>query len=131
MNQRIKYEKQNVFTDSIIMKTSEFQPFLYCLTGDYNPIHIDIEFARSKGFEKNISHGLCTLGLTVKKLLLHFSIQKAVAVRKIFCKFTKPFFPGETLIIEFNNKNRIVQFIAKSEQQNEIILSEGLIEFVF
>ena len=31
-------------------------------SGDFNPIHVDEEFARKAGYEKNFAHGMLTMG---------------------------------------------------------------------
>ena len=51
-------------------KTLDNQAILYRIpSGDNNPLHVDPDFAKMAGFEKPILHGLCTYGITCKKIM--------------------------------------------------------------
>ena len=72
------------------------------LSGDYNQIHTDAEFARSSGYGQRVVYGL--LGLSVATGLLDrtgvFS-GSAIAMLGISSwKFTAPVFIGDTLTLE-------------------------------
>lgn len=67
------------------------------MTGDYNPLHVDHEFARNTPFGKPIAHGL--LGLSFVAGLGCFSpwVQVAAFVRVVDWKFAKPLYIGDTV----------------------------------
>lgn len=67
------------------------------MTGDYNPLHVDHEFARSTPFGRPIAHGL--LGLSLVAGLGSFSpwMQTAAFVRIFEWNFLKPLFIGDTV----------------------------------
>ena len=67
------------------------------LTGDYNPLHIDREFAKNTLFGRPIAHGL--LGLSFVAGLGSFSpwMHTAAFVRIVDWKFLKPIYFGDTI----------------------------------
>jgi hypothetical protein len=45
----------------------KYQPHIYAgASGDFNPIHIDPEFAKAVGLPRNILHGLYSMGLVAR-----------------------------------------------------------------
>jgi len=78
----------------------ENQAALYRLNGDFNPLHIDSELAKTVGFDKPILHGLCTFGYATRALV-HSACDGDVSRFKEFrTRFSAPVYPGETLTIE-------------------------------
>ena len=67
------------------------------MTGDYNSLHVDHEFARNTPFGKPIAHGL--LGLSFVAGLGCFSpwVQVAAFVRIVDWKFARPLYIGDTV----------------------------------
>ena len=71
------------------------------LSGDYNQIHIDAEFARQGMFGQRVAHGL--LGLAVASGLvaqLGFIEGTVLAFRELTWKFSLPIFIGDTIHVE-------------------------------
>lgn len=72
------------------------------LSGDYNQIHTDVEFATRTPYGKRIAHGLLGLaiasGLAMRTGILEGTV---LAFREIEAwKFTKPVYIGDTLKVE-------------------------------
>ncbi|MFE2051434.1 MaoC/PaaZ C-terminal domain-containing protein [Streptomyces sp. NPDC059459] len=75
----------------------EDQALLYRLSGDFNPLHADPEFAARAGFERPVLHGLCTYGTTLRSVvdaLLDGDVRRVRAYRT---RFAGVAYPGETL----------------------------------
>jgi 3-hydroxybutyryl-CoA dehydratase len=81
------------------------------LSGDFNPIHMDAEYAKASQFGQRIAHGLLVLsiasGLTVKSGLTSDSVIAFYGIDKL--RFTKPVFVGDTITV----KSRVVELSPK------------------
>jgi 3-hydroxybutyryl-CoA dehydratase len=81
------------------------------LSGDFNPIHMDAEYAKASQFGQRIAHGLLVLslssGLTVKSGLTSDSVIAFYGIDKL--RFTKPVFVGDTITVE----SRVVELSPK------------------
>lgn len=73
--------------------------FFSMLSGDWNPIHADAEFARTTRYEQRVVHG--TLGIAIATGMLHqlgIFHDSAVAMMSLNeWKFVAPIFVGDTL----------------------------------
>ena len=70
------------------------------MTGDYDPLHVDHEYARQTPFGKPIAHGLLGLSL-VAGLSSHFPCVRTIAFLRIDSwEFLKPIYIGDTLHAE-------------------------------
>lgn len=85
---------------SITEETWSWQPLLYRLSGDRNPLHSDPWFARKAGFERPILHGLCTYGMACRALLASVCHGDPAALRSLSGQFSSPVVPGEELTTE-------------------------------
>jgi len=105
-------------------RVGDFQHALFRLSGDYNPLHIDTNFAKAVGFEKPILHGLCTFGICVRVVLGKYSGEK---VRKLGVRFTSPVLPGQVLEIHgWKCSSLRTTFLAMVSDRKVL---EGFIEF--
>ncbi|MFI2435644.1 MaoC/PaaZ C-terminal domain-containing protein [Streptomyces sp. NPDC018693] len=77
----------------------EDQALLYRLSGDWNPLHADPEFAELAGFDRPILHGLCTYGITLKAVVDTLLGGDTGRVRSYDTRFAGVVYPGETLRI--------------------------------
>ncbi|MFC1400239.1 MULTISPECIES: MaoC/PaaZ C-terminal domain-containing protein [Streptacidiphilus] len=75
------------------------QALLYRLSGDWNPLHADPDFAKLAGFDRPILHGLCSYGTTLKAVVDTVLGGDASRVLSYSTRFAGIFFPGETLRI--------------------------------
>ena len=76
-------------TDEVIRKFAE-------VSGDYNPIHLDEEFAKTTRFGKRIAHGMLSGAFISAVLGNEFKERKIVYLSQTM-KFTAPVFIGDTV----------------------------------
>ncbi|MDI9646746.1 MAG: MaoC/PaaZ C-terminal domain-containing protein [Archaeoglobales archaeon] len=105
------------------------------LSGDWNPIHVDAEYAKDTIFGKRIAHGLLTLsiaaGLLTRLRLTEKTIVAFYGIEKL--RFTKPVFIGDTIkavmeVLEKEEKSGkdygVVSYDVKVyNQNNEVVLT--------
>jgi len=72
-----------------------------CLSGDFNRLHVDAEFAQNTPFKERIAHGLLVLsvisGLTTQAVEYRQLEPSIIALININCRFPKPTFLGDTI----------------------------------
>lgn len=80
--------------------TLPHQAIIYRLSGDYNPLHIDPQFAAFGGFDRPILHGMCTYGNVARGAIDAYCGGDTKRFRSIKARFTTPVMPGETIIVK-------------------------------
>ncbi|KAI0840788.1 NAD(P)-binding protein [Hypoxylon sp. FL0890] len=107
-------------------QTTEEQAAIYRLSGDYNPLHIDPQFAKMGGFKAPILHGLCFMGIAGKAVYEKFGPFKNIKVR-----FAGAVLPGQTLVTEMwkVGPNKVV-FQTKVKETGRLAISGGAAELV-
>jgi 3-hydroxybutyryl-CoA dehydratase len=102
------------------------------ITGDFNPIHVDAEFAKNSIFKQRVLHGLLTTGLidtTLTPLGGAGNIHLSQTV-----KFTAPVFIGDTVTVtsevssKNSEKNRIsVKSIITKQDGTKVVEGEAVL----
>ncbi len=103
------------------------------ITGDFNPLHVDAEFAKGTMFKQRVAHGMLTAGLidnTLTAIGGLGTIHLSQALR-----FTAPVFIGDTVTVvsEVASKNAEKnRFTVKSTVTNQsgkvVIEGEALLQ---
>ncbi|MFP5510630.1 MAG: MaoC family dehydratase [Alphaproteobacteria bacterium] len=72
-----------------------------CLSGDFNRLHVDAEYAAGSAFGQRIAHGLLVVsvmsGLTTRMLMNSFLEPSLLGLLDMQCRFPKPTFIGDTI----------------------------------
>ncbi|MCQ4082145.1 MaoC family dehydratase N-terminal domain-containing protein [Streptomyces sp. RB6PN25] len=109
--------------------TREDQALLYRLSGDWNPLHADPEFAKLAGFDRPILHGLCSYGVALKSVVDTALGGDVTRVRSYTTRFAGIFFPGETLRIRMWDGDGRVQLSATAVERDDApVLADTVIE---
>ncbi|MEV0524935.1 MaoC/PaaZ C-terminal domain-containing protein [Streptomyces sp. NPDC050439] len=108
----------------------EEQALLYRLSGDWNPLHADPEFAKLAGFDRPILHGLCTYGMTLKAVVDTVLGGDVSRVRSYSTRFTGIVFPGETLRIRMwsPQSGRVQVSVTAAERDDAPVLADTIVE---
>jgi acyl dehydratase len=68
-------------------------------SGDYNPIHIDADFAKSVGLPSNILHGLYSMGLVAKAAAQGLAGGDPRALKKLTVQFRGMGLPEQEIVV--------------------------------
>ncbi len=109
--------------------TREDQALLYRLSGDWNPLHADPEFAKVAGFERPILHGLCTYGITLKAVVDTLLGGDVTRVRSYATRFAGVVYPGETLRIRMWHTPESTRVaVSAVERDDAPVLADTIVE---
>jgi acyl dehydratase len=93
-------------------------------SGDYNPIHIDDEFAKAVGLPRNILHGLYGMGLTAKANAA-LADGDPRALKRLKVQFRGMGFPEQEIVVSGTVKSvdgdRVVVDTVARQGETEII----------
>ncbi|MFD7435528.1 MaoC/PaaZ C-terminal domain-containing protein [Streptomyces sp. NPDC059861] len=107
----------------------EDQALLYRLSGDWNPLHADPEFAKVAGFERPILHGLCTYGMALKAVVDTLLGGDVTRVRSYATRFAGVVYPGETLRIRMWRQEGDVRVAVSSVERDDApVLADTVVQ---
>ena len=117
-----KFSTSREVTDELIRKFAE-------VSGDYNPIHLDEEFAKTTRFGRRIAHGMLSGAFISAVLGNEFKERKIVYLSQTM-RFTAPVFVGDTVtttgtINNIRESRGIVTLETVCTNQNGEVLVKG------
>ena len=105
--------------------------FIYRLSSDTNPLHVDPEESKRGGFSVPILHGLCTYGMTIGALQQHFYYDNVDEIKHTGVRFTSHVYPGETLIIHaWQEGNDTIIYQTSTKERGKVVL-KGYLKMEF
>ncbi|HXF32105.1 MAG TPA: MaoC/PaaZ C-terminal domain-containing protein [Solirubrobacterales bacterium] len=94
-------------------------------SGDFNPIHIDPDFAKAVGLPSNILHGLYSMGVVAKAAAQGLAGGDPRALKKLTVQFRGMGLPEQEIAVTGTVKevdgNRIVVDLEAAQGDNRII----------
>jgi len=117
-----RFSTSRKVTDALVRQFAE-------VSGDYNPIHLDDEFAKSTRFGRRIAHGMLSGAFISAVLGNEFRGMKIVYLSQTL-KFTAPVYLGDTVtatatVTSIREDNGIVTLETVCTNQNGEVLVKG------
>ncbi|MCA9530334.1 MAG: MaoC family dehydratase N-terminal domain-containing protein [Myxococcales bacterium] len=105
------------------------QALLYRLSGDRNPLHADPEAAKEAGFDRPILHGMCTYGFVARAIIRAACGGDPDRLRVLSGTFTKPVWPGDTLVTQlWDEGERLIVQAHTEERPHEVVFGAAYAE---
>lgn len=101
--------------------------FIYRLSGDINPLHVDPDVAAKAGFPKPIMHGLGTYGVACRGLMKACCENDPARFQSMSARFSAPTYPGDTIRLECwrTGTDGEIAFRARVPARDVTVLSHG------
>lgn len=111
-------------------RTLRRQAAIYRLSGDYNPLHIDPQFAAMANYDRPIIHGLCTFGFCGRAVLRTYCNNDPDKFKSIKVRFSRPAWPGDTIVTQMWKaaEDKIILRAHTKERPGDYILTNGAVE---
>ena len=113
----------------------KYCPFYYAgASGDFNPIHIDNDFAKKAGLGGIILQGLCTMAFAYRAVMGDKDPEKIKKLKVRFRNVVKPLdrLTVKGRISDIQDKQILIDFIAENQKKEQVITNaqaviEGLL----
>jgi acyl dehydratase len=96
-------------------------------SGDFNPIHLDGEFARSVGLPGRIAHGMLQMG--VAGTVAAETAGGGARLRRLSCRFTGMVVPGDTVTFTAEPVGPGKLELRAVNQRGEPVLTKAVAEY--
>jgi acyl dehydratase len=101
---------------------------IYRLSGDFNPLHVDPDFARRAGFDRPILHGLATYGLGGRGIVEGVCGGDPSRIKSFDVRFTAPALPGDTIRVQLWVDGTTVSVRAVAVEREITVMDNGRAE---
>lgn len=102
------------------------------ISGDFNPIHVNDEFAKTTRFGKRIAHGMLTSAFISTVLGMELPGARALYLSQTL-KFVRPVYAGDTITVEAivkeiktEKKIFVADTIIKNQNGDEVVVGEAV-----
>ncbi|MDQ3713404.1 MAG: MaoC family dehydratase [Acidobacteriota bacterium] len=124
-----KFSTTKQITDSVVRAFAE-------LSGDYNPIHLDEEFAKRTQFGKRIAHGMISGALISAVLGYEFKERKVVYLSQTM-KFVAPVFIDDTVTVTATVTNIredkpivTIETVCRNQNNEPVVEGEAVVKIL-
>lgn len=131
MARNVCYEDIHVGDKASLSKTiSEYDVYAFAgVTGDFNPVHVNAEFAKNSLFKQRIAHGMISAGLISAVLGTELPGIDTIYMNQEL-SFLAPVLYGDTLTatvecIEKDDKKHRIIFRTTVTNQNDKLVTDG------
>lgn len=131
MQKELMYEDIQIGDTAVFSKTiTDFDIYQFAgLTGDFNPMHIDNEFAKDTFFKERIAHGLLTGSFISTVLGMKLPGPNSIYLSQNF-KFLAPVKIGDTVkatveVVEKRDDKKIIKLITHVYNQRMEMVVDG------
>lgn len=131
MARNVRYEDIHVGDKASLSKTiSEYDVYAFAgVTGDFNPVHVNAEFAKNSLFKQRIAHGMISAGLISAVLGTELPGIDTIYMNQEL-SFLAPVLYGDTLTatvecIEKDDKKHRIIFRTTVTNQDDKLVTDG------